>query len=144
MTAQIVNLIEWETREPSKGSPLAGPVLAGHPAAQRLAETLTRDGRIEILELARGLVVYADANDVCRQKIACKLNALPGKAEDSGEGTRQRRLADPRHVFKQHVPARQDGHEHQFHHFLFADKGLPHSPDNRLALGLGGLGGQWL
>ena len=61
MTTQIVNLIEWETREPSKGSPLAGPVLVGHPAAQRLAEALTRDGRIEILELARGLELRASS-----------------------------------------------------------------------------------
>ena len=61
MTTQIVNLTEWETREPSKGSPLAGPVLADHPAAQRLAETLTRDGRIEILELARGLELRASS-----------------------------------------------------------------------------------
>ncbi len=61
MTTQNINLTEWETREPSKGSPLAGPVLAGHPAAQRLAETLTRDGRIEILELARGLELRASS-----------------------------------------------------------------------------------
>lgn len=61
MTTQIVNLTEWETREPTKGSPLAGPVLTNHPAAQRLAETLTRDGRIEILELARGLELRASS-----------------------------------------------------------------------------------
>jgi 5-methylcytosine-specific restriction enzyme subunit McrC len=61
MTTQIVNLTEWETREPSKGSPLAGTVLADHPGAQRLAETLTRDGRIEILELARGLELRASS-----------------------------------------------------------------------------------
>ncbi|MDA0841323.1 MAG: hypothetical protein O3B01_27720 [Planctomycetota bacterium] len=61
MTTQIVNLSEWETREPSKGSPLAGPVLVDHPAAQRLAEELTRDGRIEILELARGLELRASS-----------------------------------------------------------------------------------
>jgi len=61
MTTQNINLIEWETRKPSKGSPLAGPVLSGHPAAQRLAETLTRDGRIEILELARGLELRASS-----------------------------------------------------------------------------------
>ena len=61
MTMQNINLTEWETREPSKGSPLAGPVLAGYPAAQRLAETLTRDGRIEIFELARGLELRASS-----------------------------------------------------------------------------------
>jgi 5-methylcytosine-specific restriction enzyme subunit McrC len=56
---QIVNLTEWETREPIRNSPLAGPVLAEHPSAQRIAETLTREGRIEILELARGLELRA-------------------------------------------------------------------------------------
>ncbi len=61
MTTRIVNLTEWETRGPSKGSPLAGPVLADHPSAQRLAETLTREGRIEILELARGLELRASS-----------------------------------------------------------------------------------
>lgn len=61
MTTQIVNLTEWETRAPSKGSPLTGPILVNHPAAQRLAETLTRDGRVEILELARGLELRASS-----------------------------------------------------------------------------------
>jgi 5-methylcytosine-specific restriction enzyme subunit McrC len=61
MTTQIVNLTEWETRKPSKGSPLVGPVLAGQPAAQRLAEALTSDGRIEILELACGLELRASS-----------------------------------------------------------------------------------
>jgi len=61
MTTQTVNLTEWETREPTKGSPLAGPVLASYPAAQRLAEALTNDGRIEILELARGLELRASS-----------------------------------------------------------------------------------
>jgi 5-methylcytosine-specific restriction enzyme subunit McrC len=61
MTTQVVNLTEWETREPSKGSPLAGVVLTGQPAAQRLARTLTQDGRIEILELARGLELRASS-----------------------------------------------------------------------------------
>src|SRR5947208_9364899 len=61
MTMTRVNLTEWETRKPSKDSPLAGPVLAGNPAAQRLAETLTGDGRIEILELTRGLELRASS-----------------------------------------------------------------------------------
>jgi 5-methylcytosine-specific restriction enzyme subunit McrC len=61
MTTQNVNLAEWETRVPSKGSPLEGPVLAGQPAAQRLAEKLTCSGQIEILELARGLELRASS-----------------------------------------------------------------------------------
>lgn len=61
MITQIVNLTEWETREPTKGSSLAGPVLDNYPAARRLAETLTREGRIEILELACGLRLRASS-----------------------------------------------------------------------------------
>jgi 5-methylcytosine-specific restriction enzyme subunit McrC len=61
MTTQSVNLTEWETREPKHGSPLEGPVLAGNPAAQRLAASLTQAGRIEILELARGLELRASS-----------------------------------------------------------------------------------
>jgi len=61
MTTQPINLTEWETREPKDDSALAGPVLAGNPAAQQLAETLTKDGRIEILELARGLELRASS-----------------------------------------------------------------------------------
>jgi 5-methylcytosine-specific restriction enzyme subunit McrC len=61
MTTQPVNLTEWETREPTRGSPLEGLVLAGNPAAQRLAGTLTQEGRIEILELARGLEFRASS-----------------------------------------------------------------------------------
>ncbi len=52
---QTVDLIEWEPKGPDEDKNLAGLGLANHPAAQRLAEALTNDGRIEILELARGL-----------------------------------------------------------------------------------------
>lgn len=61
MTPQPVNLMEWGTRGPKDDSSLAGPVLAGNPAAQQLAETLTKDGRIEIFELARGLEFRASS-----------------------------------------------------------------------------------
>jgi 5-methylcytosine-specific restriction enzyme subunit McrC len=61
MTTHPVNLTEWETRGPTHGSLLEGPVLAGNVAAQHLAETLTQQGRIEILELARGLELRASS-----------------------------------------------------------------------------------
>lgn len=61
MTTQTVSLTEWEIRPPTRGSPLEGPVLVGNPTAQRLAETLTKDGSIEILELARGLELRASS-----------------------------------------------------------------------------------
>lgn len=57
MTA--ISLREWETSRPDPGSPLAQRSLAAHPAGQRLAEYLTRTGRMEVLELARGLELRA-------------------------------------------------------------------------------------
>lgn len=57
MTA--VSLREWETRGPEPGSPLAHRSLAAYPAGRRLAEELTRTGRMEVLELARGLELRA-------------------------------------------------------------------------------------
>lgn len=57
MTA--VSLREWEIARPDSGSPLARRSLAAHPAGQRLAEELTRTGRLEVLELARGLELRA-------------------------------------------------------------------------------------
>ena len=61
MTTQSVNLTEWETREPSKDSPLAGPILAAIRRHSVWPETLTGDGRIEILELTRGLELRASS-----------------------------------------------------------------------------------
>ena len=57
MTA--ISLREWEIARPDPGSPLAQRSLAAHPAGQRLAEDLTRTGRMEVLELARGLELRA-------------------------------------------------------------------------------------
>src|SRR5579862_514109 len=57
MTA--VNLHEWEIARPEPGSPLAQLSFAAHSPARRLAEELTRTGRMEVLELARGLELRA-------------------------------------------------------------------------------------
>jgi len=54
-----ISLREWETARPDPGSPLAQLSLAAHPAGQRLAEDLTKSGRMEVLELARGLELRA-------------------------------------------------------------------------------------
>src|SRR4051794_28013213 len=55
----MVSLREWETARPDEGSSLAEQSLAGFPAGQRLAEELSKTGRIEVLELARGLELRA-------------------------------------------------------------------------------------
>ena len=51
----MVSLREWETVRPDEGSLLAEQSLAGLPAGRRLAEELSKAGRVEVLELARGL-----------------------------------------------------------------------------------------
>ena len=55
----MVSLREWETARPDQGSVLAQQSLADYPAERRLAEELSRTGRIEVLELARGLELRA-------------------------------------------------------------------------------------
>jgi 5-methylcytosine-specific restriction enzyme subunit McrC len=55
----MVTLREWETARPDEGSLLAQQSLAGFPAGRRLAEELSKTGRIEVLELARGLELRA-------------------------------------------------------------------------------------
>jgi hypothetical protein len=55
----MVSLREWETARPDQCSLLAQQSLADFPAGRRLAEELSRTGRIEVLELARGLELRA-------------------------------------------------------------------------------------
>ena len=55
----MVSLREWETRGPDKDRLLAQQSLDGFPAGRRLAEELSKTGRIEVLELARGLELRA-------------------------------------------------------------------------------------
>lgn len=59
MSVVDVSLREWETAEPTRGTILAGRSLTGFEAGRQLAERLTKSGRIEILELARGLELRA-------------------------------------------------------------------------------------
>jgi len=54
-----VSLCEWEIARPEPGCILAHQSLAAYPAARRLAEELTKTGRLEVLELARGLELRA-------------------------------------------------------------------------------------
>lgn len=61
MITQAVQLNEWEVRQPTCGSPLEGAGLNGNPTAQRLAASLTKNGQVEVLELARGLELRASS-----------------------------------------------------------------------------------
>src|ERR1700730_18253600 len=55
----MVSLREWETARPDEGSLLVGQSLAGFPAGQRLGAEVSKTGRMEVLELARGLELRA-------------------------------------------------------------------------------------
>lgn len=55
MKPLAINLTEWESRSSGTDHRLIGLTLGGNPAVQQLAEQLTTTGRLEILELARGL-----------------------------------------------------------------------------------------
>jgi 5-methylcytosine-specific restriction enzyme subunit McrC len=54
-----VSLREWETLRPEHGTVLADRTLADCAAGRQLAEQLTSSGRIEVLELVRGLELRA-------------------------------------------------------------------------------------
>ena len=61
MTPVQVFLREWETIRPEHGSVLAGRSFEGDPASRTLAEELTGNDRIQILELAKGLEIRANS-----------------------------------------------------------------------------------
>jgi len=54
-----VSLEEWQILQPVHGSDLAGRGFGANEADRQLAERLTSTGRIEVLELARGLELRA-------------------------------------------------------------------------------------
>lgn len=55
----LVSLREWETRHPEPGNVLYERSLVADPAGRRLAQELTNSGRMEVLELSRGLELRA-------------------------------------------------------------------------------------
>ena len=59
MSADAVVLREWESVTPDNCPALAGRRLTDRTATRRLAKDLTDSGRLEVLELARGLALSA-------------------------------------------------------------------------------------
>lgn len=59
MNTDVVALREWESATPDRWPVLAGRRLASQGPATRLAKALTDSGRLEVLELARGLELRA-------------------------------------------------------------------------------------
>lgn len=59
MNSACINLMEWQTLKPERGSELAGRGFGDRESERQLADRLTRTGRINVLELARGLELQA-------------------------------------------------------------------------------------
>lgn len=59
MTRLSVTLKEWQTLGPEQESVLAGPVFGVEDNGRAVARRLTESGRLEVLELARGLELRA-------------------------------------------------------------------------------------
>ena len=72
-------------------------------------------------ELALGGLPDAHADDVGRQHVRGELDALEADADGAGERGGQRRLPHAGDVLDQEVPAREEAHHGQSHHFR-----LPH------------------
>ena len=61
MTDVSIRLEEWETCSPEPGTPLAGLSFGRDDTARHIAEQLTRSGRLEIVELAKGILIRASS-----------------------------------------------------------------------------------
>src|SRR6202034_265138 len=76
-------------------------------------QQLREDWAVAEIKALAGAIEHRDADDVGGQQVAGELHALPGEPEHVGEGVRERRLADTRHVLDQQVAARQQAGEAQ-------------------------------
>jgi 5-methylcytosine-specific restriction enzyme subunit McrC len=56
-----VMMSEWEQITPQPGTPLAQLSFGNDAAARTLAERLTQDGRLSVLELARGMEIQTSS-----------------------------------------------------------------------------------
>lgn len=59
MTEFAITLSEWESRTPDPGTGLAGMFLPDDAAVRRVAKDMSSSGRLEVLELARGISIQA-------------------------------------------------------------------------------------
>jgi 5-methylcytosine-specific restriction enzyme subunit McrC len=55
----LITLSEWQSLSPEPGTELAGISFEGDTSARNMADDLSRSGRLEILELAKGISVKA-------------------------------------------------------------------------------------
>jgi hypothetical protein len=78
------------------------------------------------LELAALLREEVDADDVGRHQVGRELDAVERRADRRGEGPRHGRLAGPRDVLEQDVPAAQQRDEHQRDGLVGADDHAAH------------------
>ena len=61
MTDLRIELKEWESRYPEKGSGLEGCFLPNDGSVDNLVESLKKAGKIEILQLRKGLQIKASS-----------------------------------------------------------------------------------
>lgn len=61
MNEVSITLSEWETCRPDPGTQLAGVFLSDDAPVHRVAEELANSGRLEIVELAKGLLIRASS-----------------------------------------------------------------------------------
>ena len=59
MNEVSITLSEWETCRPDPGTELEGVFLSDDAPVRRVAEELSSSGRLEIVELAKGLLIKA-------------------------------------------------------------------------------------
>ncbi len=83
-------------------------------------------------ELSAALVVDADAEDVAREEIACKLHAAQLAADCLREGAGERGLADAGHVFDEQVAAGEQRHERELDSVLLSFERALHGLTQRL------------
>ena len=91
-------------------------------AVDLVGEDDVRDERAGAeLELARLLVVEVDASDVGRHQVRRELDAPERAADAARERLREHRLAEPGHVFDQHVPVAEHRDERELDDVVAAD-----------------------
>ncbi len=61
MNELSITLSEWESRAPDPGTQLEGVFLEGDPSVRRDADNLLRSGKLDVVELAKGISVKASS-----------------------------------------------------------------------------------
>ena len=74
-------------------------------------------------EFCAALVIDADAQDITRQEIACKLHATKLTADSLCQRSSKRRFANPRNVLDEEMPAGEKCHERELDRLVLSLEG---------------------